>query len=105
PQTERARAFSLYRQGHALVYRELPEALAQWPMDDAEKERNSAELVGVYRELKELVPGHRPEFVLLDARMLRRDHWNGRALVLMEEFGGQVAPQWFLKKRRDILQE
>lgn len=103
PQTERARIFCLYRRGHALVYRELPEAIAKRPMDAAEQKRNSAELVGVYRELKELVPEQRPEFVLLDARMLRRDHWNGRALVLMEDFGRQVSPQWFLKKRRDIL--
>lgn len=103
PQTERARIFCLYRRGHALVYRELPEALAKRPMDAAEQKRNSAELVGVHRELKELVPEQRPEFVLLDARMLRRDHWNGRALVLMEDFGRQVSPQWFLKKRRDIL--
>lgn len=105
PQTERARIFCLYRRGHALVYRELPEALAKRPMDDAQQKQNSAELLGVYRELKELVPEHRPEFVLLDARMLRRDHWNGRGLVLMEDFGRQVSLQWFLKKRRDILRE
>ena len=105
PQTERARAFCLYRRGHALVYRELPEALAQRPMDEVEHRRNSAELVGVYRELKALVPEQRPEFILLDARMLRRDHWNGRALVMLEDFGGQISPQWFLKKRRDILRE
>ncbi len=105
PQTERARIFCLYRLGHALVYRELPETLAQQPMDEKLRERNAAELVGAYRELKEMVPDYRPEFVLLDARMLRRDHWNGRALVLLEDFGEQISPQWFLKKRRDILRE
>lgn len=105
PQTERVRIFCLYRRGHALMYRELPEVLDKRPMDEGEMERNTAALIGVYRELKELVPEHRPEFVLLDARMLRRDHWNGRALVLMEDFGGQISSQWYLKKRRDILRE
>ncbi len=104
-QTERARTFCLYRLGHALVYRELPDVLARQPMDESEIKRNGAELWGVYHELKELVPEHRPEFVLLDARMLRRDHWNGQALVLLEDFGGQIPVQWYLKKRRDILRD
>lgn len=105
PQTERARIFCLYRRGQALVYRELPDVLARQPMDENELKRNAAELLGVHRELKELVPEHRPEFVLLDDRMLRRDHWYGRALVLLEDFGGQISLQWYLKKRRDILRE
>ncbi|MEO8268192.1 MAG: hypothetical protein ABI557_00650 [Aureliella sp.] len=103
--TATARVFTLYRRGRALAYRELPESLANKPMDEAELAKNEADLVGVYYQLKKLAAEPRPEFVLLEDRMLRRDHWNGRALALLEDFGGQVALQWFLKKRRDILRE
>ncbi|MCA9157223.1 MAG: hypothetical protein KDA72_02790 [Planctomycetales bacterium] len=104
-ETLRAQLFTLYRRGRALIYRELPEVLADKPMGEAELVKNGAELVGVFRQLKKLVEEPRPEFVLLEDRMLRRDHWNGRALALLEDFGGQVAPHWFLKKRRDILRD
>lgn len=104
-ETARARLFTLYRRGRALIYRELPEVLASKPMSEAELSRSGADLVGTYRQLKKLVAAPRPEFILLEDRMLRRDHWNGRALALLEDFGGQVAPQWYLKKRRDILRD
>lgn len=104
-QTARARAFCLYRRGRALAYRELPDVLAKKPMDEAALEKNEADLVGVFRQLKTLVAASRPEFVLLEVRMLRRDHWNGRALALLEDFGGSVSPQWLLKKRRDLLRD
>ena len=104
-ETVRAQAFTLYRRGRALIYRELPQVLVDKPMDDAESVKNAAELVGVFHQLKKLVAEPRPEFILLEDRMLRRDHWNGRALALLEDFGGQVAPHWFLKKRRDILRD
>jgi hypothetical protein len=98
-----ARAFCWYRRGRALAYRELPDVLAAKPL--ADPAANDADLVGAYRQLKELMPGTHAEFVLLDVRMLRRDQWNGRALVLLEDFGKQVPKQWLLKKRRDILRE
>lgn len=104
-ETARARLFTLYRRGRALVYRELPEVLANQPMDEAELNKNAADLVGVYHQLKKLVAEPRPEFILLEDRMLRRDHWNGRALALLEDYGGQVDLRWFLKKRRDILRD
>jgi len=104
-ETARAQLFTMYRRGRALIYRELPEVLADKPMDEAELDKNAAELVGVYHQLKKLAAEPRPEFILLEDRMLRRDHWNGRALALLEDFGGQVAPHWFLKKRRDILRD
>lgn len=104
-ETARVQLFTLYRRGRALIYRELPEVLANQPMDEADLAKNAAELVGVYHQLKDLVAEPRPEFILLEDRMLRRDHWNGRALALLEEYGGQIDPHWFLKKRRDILRD
>lgn len=100
-----ARVFCLYRRGRALVYRELPEVLAKKPMTKEEVEKHETELVGVYRHFKTLVPEERPEFVLLDIRMLRHDRWNGRALALMEDFGSQLNKQFFLRTRLDILRD
>ncbi len=100
-----ARVFCLYRRGRALAYRVLPDVLEKKPMSAEEIEKNEAEMLGAYRQLKKLVPDERPEFALLDIRMLRYDHWNGRALALLENFGSQLNRQWYLKKRRDILRE
>ncbi len=102
-ETELARAFCWYRRGRALAYRELPDVLKAKPMTDEERKMNQAELLGAQRELKKVASEPRIEFVLLDVRMLRQDHWNGRALALLEGFAGQLSQQWFLKKRRDIL--
>lgn len=100
-----ARIFCLYRRGRALVYRELPEVLEEKPLTEEEVTKHEADLVGVYRQLKTLVPEYRPEFVLVDIRMLRHDHWNGRALALLEDFGSQLNMQWYLRMRRDILRD
>ncbi len=100
-----ARVFCLYRRGRALVYRELPDLLAEKPMTEEEVEKHEAELVGVYRQLKTLVPEVRPEFVLLDIRLLRHDRWNGRALALLEDFASQLNQMWYLRTRRDILRD
>lgn len=99
----RARAHCLYRRGRALAYRELPDVVAKQPIENPDA--HAAALLGTYRQLKQLVAESRPEFVLLDVRMLRRDRWNGRALVLLEDFGDQLSQQWFLKKRRDLLRD
>ena len=37
--------------------------------------------------------------------MLRRDGWFGRALNMLEDHGERLELQWYLKKRRDLLQE
>jgi hypothetical protein len=100
-----ARTHCLYRRGRALAYRELPEVLEKQPLSPAQLEQNRAEMVGAYRQLKSAVPDFRPEFILLDIRMLRHDHWNGRALVLLEDFSSQLNQQWYLKKRRDLLRD
>jgi len=104
-ETELARAFCWYRRGRALAYRELPDVLAKKPMTEEERNKNQADLVGAHRELKKLASAPRVEFVLLEVRMLRHDHWNGRALSLLESFAGQLSQQWFLKKRRDTLRD
>ncbi len=101
---ELARIFCLYRKARALVYRALPDVVAVNPIEDPE--RHAAMLVGTYATLKSLVGDQsRPEFILLDIRMLRRDGWRGRALALLEKYGSTVERQWLLKKRRDLLEE
>ena len=101
----RARLFALYRRGRALVYRELPEVVAAEPLTDQQRAENQSELLGVYHQLKELSSEDRPEFVLLDIRMLRNDSAYGRALQLLEKHAPHVDRQWYLKKRRDMLRE
>lgn len=100
---QRAKAFSLYRKGRALAYRELPDVVAENPIEDPRA--HGSRLQATYRQLTELAGFGRPEFVLLDIRMLRRDNWNGRALALLEEYGSIITPKWYLKKRRDLLTE
>lgn len=103
PEVQRAKAYCLYRRGRALAYRELPEVVAEKPIDD--EARHEAELLGAYAQLTSLAGAGRPEFILLDIRMLRRDHWYGRALSLLEQHGEVIERQWFMKKRRDLLKE
>lgn len=106
PQTQEtkvARAFCLYRRGRALAYRELPDVVAENPIKDQGK--HTGKLVGTFSELIAMVGSGRPEFILLEIRMLRRDHWYGQALALLESNGRLIERQWFLKKRRDLLKE
>ena len=106
PQTEemrRAIAYCLYRRARALVYRELPDVIAKNPLKDPEE--HHAVLMGAYHQLEEYTGGSRPEFILLDVRMLRKDHYYGRALRLLTNYAAVIERQWFLKKRRDLLKE
>lgn len=106
PQTREiqvARVFCLYRRGRALAYRELPEVVAKKPIENPKD--HEAKLLGTHAELVGLVGSGRPEFILLEIRMLRRDRWFGRALQMLETHGEQIDKQWFLKKRRDLLKE
>lgn len=106
PQTEElkiARGFCHYRCARALAYRELPEVVLQKPIADLQS--HEAELLAAYSQLVELFGNERPEFILLEIRMLRRDHWYGHALSLLEKHGKIIDRQWFLEKRRDLLQE
>ncbi|MFN3191494.1 MAG: hypothetical protein ACE361_13380 [Aureliella sp.] len=98
-----AKAFCLYRRGRALAYRELPDVVAEDPIKDPEA--HEAALLGTHSQLTELVGTGRPEFILLDIRILRRDRWYGQALALLESNGALIQEKWFLKKRRDLLKE
>lgn len=98
-------AFSLYREGRALVYRELPEVLAKSPLDEEGRKKIDEQILGIYTNLVNLIGPGRPEFILLESRMLHHDGWYGRALQLLEENGKSVTAQWYLKNRRDLLRE
>ncbi|MEM8734523.1 MAG: hypothetical protein AAGG44_09900 [Planctomycetota bacterium] len=98
-----AKAFCLYRRGRALAYRELPDVVAKKPIEDPEA--HEAALLGTHAQLTEMVGIGRPEFILLDIRILRRDRWYGQALGLLESNGELIQQKWFLKKRRDLLKE
>ncbi|MEZ6138458.1 MAG: hypothetical protein R3C53_26545 [Pirellulaceae bacterium] len=98
-----AQAYCLYRRARALAYRELPDVIEKKPIEDPEK--FEAELVGAYNQLISAAGAGRSEFILMDIRMLRRDHFYGQALVLLTDHASNIDRQWFLKKRRDLLRE
>ncbi|MEM7473587.1 MAG: hypothetical protein AAF483_01205 [Planctomycetota bacterium] len=98
-----ARAFCLYRAGRALAYRELPDVLEERPIENPKE--HESQLLATHAQLVDLVGAGRPEFILLEIRMMRRDNWFGRALALLEGYGSVIEPKWFLKKRRDLLKE
>jgi len=106
PQNEElklARGYCYYRVARALVYQELPEVVARKPIHNLQT--HEAELLGATTQLQELFGKDRPEFILIEIRMLRRDHWYGQALMLLEKYADSIDPQWFLKKRRDLLRD
>ncbi|MEO9932960.1 hypothetical protein [Rhodopirellula bahusiensis] len=96
-------AYTRYRLGRALAYRELPEVREAWPISDPE--RYESELQAIYQRLMEQTNGDRREFILLQDRMFRRSGKKGRALELLEANRNAIEPKWYLKKRRDLLQE
>jgi hypothetical protein len=100
-----AMAFTLYRQARALGYRQDPDVMAKKPLSEEERKQVEAELVGAYNQLVQLAGTGRPEFALLDIRMLRRDQWYGRALDLLERNAKSIEPRWYLEKRRDLLRD
>ncbi len=103
PGLKSAKAFSLYRLGRALAYRELPEVVEDDPI--ADPQQHDARLRDAYQRLVDLVGAGRVDFVLLDVRMLRRNGWYGQALGVLEDHARVISPKWLLKKRRDLLQE
>ncbi|MCM2372142.1 hypothetical protein [Aporhodopirellula aestuarii] len=96
-------AYTRYRLGRALAYRELPEVAEVWPISDPD--RYEEQLLCVYERLIEQTKGNRREFILLQDRMYRRSGKKGRALELLEANRQSIDPKWYLKKRRDLLQE
>ena len=93
----------MYRRGRALAYRELPDVVKQEPIDNPEQ--LNQEIIAVYRDLIAFAGEGRPEFILLEIRILRRSKSFGNALCLLEKYGSVIKPQWYLKKRRDLLKE
>lgn len=98
-----ALAYTRYRLGRAIAYRELPEVRETWPINDPKQ--YDAELKAVFQRLTELTKGNCREFILLQDRMYRRSGKKGRALELLEANRRAIEPKWYLKKRRDLLQE
>lgn len=98
-----ALAHTRYRRARAIAYRELPDVLETTPIEDPR--RHERELRQAQRRLSETFPEPRPEFVLLEVRMLRRDGQRGQALERLERFVWAIDRKWYLKKRRDLLDE
>ncbi|TWU40198.1 hypothetical protein Q31b_35430 [Novipirellula aureliae] len=96
-------AFTRYRLGRALAYRELPSVRERWPI--SEPVQYQKRLLEAYQRLLDQTKGVRPEFILLEDRILRRSSKRGRALELLESHQGVIQAKWYLKKRRDLLEE
>ncbi|MCC9654506.1 hypothetical protein [Rhodopirellula halodulae] len=96
-------AHARYRLGRALAYRELPTVREAWPI--ADPILYEQHLIAAHDSLLKLTGESRTEFILLDDRMLRRSGAKGRALELLEANKAFIDPKWYLKKRRDLLQE
>jgi len=98
-----ATEFAKYRRGRALAYRELPDVVQKTPIEDAQ--RLNREILSAYQDLIATSGTGHSEFILLEIRILRRDKSFGKALALVEKYGSVIKRQWYLKKRRDLLQE
>ncbi len=98
-----AKEYCYYRRTRALAYRELPEVLRDKPIDDLAK--HQAQLLGAYQQLISVAGTGRPEFVLAEIRMLRRDQFYGRAISKLTDYASSIEKEWFLKKQRDLLRE
>lgn len=98
-----ALAFVRYRLGRAIAYRELPDVIDKWPIEN--QESYNEQLDSVVERLRTQAADTRPEFILLEDRMLRRAGWRGRALWMLERHRDFIEPKWYLKKRRDLLGE
>lgn len=96
-------AHTRYRLGRSLAYRELPVVRERWPI--ADPDHYQEQLVVAYQRLIDVAGHGRPEFILLEDRMLRRAGKKGRALELLEANQQSIEAKWYLKKRRDLLQE
>ena len=97
------RQFARYRRARAFSYRELPDVAAVMPIED--QEQLDKQIEDAFEDLVEDAGDDRTEFVLLEIRMLRRSGHFGLALQKLEKFGAAILPKWYLKKRRDLLNE
>ncbi len=102
-ETRMARAYCYYRAARALIHMESPQMQAKQAIKDAQQ--HEAQLLGLYNQLGELVGHDRPEFILIEVRMLRRDNWNGQALMMLEQNAEILDRSWYLSHRRDLLSD
>lgn len=102
-ETRMARAYCYYRAARALIHMESPQMQAKQAIKDAQQ--HESQLLGLYNQLGELVGHDRPEFILIEVRMLRRDNWNGQALIMLEQNAEILDRSWYLAHRRDLLSD
>ena len=95
--------FAMYRRARALAYRELPDVVQRQPIEDSQA--LDRKIRTAHQDLTSIVGKDRPEFILLEIRMLKRDKKFGSALSLLEKYGSTIQQKWYLKKRRDLLKE
>lgn len=95
--------FALYRHVRALAYRELPDVVKRQPIVDPEA--LDRKIRQAFQRLVDVAGSGRPEFVLIEIRMHRRAGRLATALQLLEANGNLISLKWYLKKRRDLLQE
>lgn len=101
PKHRLALEFVRYRKGRALAYRELPDVVEHTPIENPEK--LNQQIATAFDDLIQNSGRGKPEFILLEIRMLRRDQQYGSALEGVERYGSTIQPKWYLKKRRDLL--
>ena len=94
---------ALYRKGRALGYMELPDVLAEFPIDD--QAAHGKAFKTTYEQLAEWVNPEDSDYVLLAIRKARRDKKFGTALKLIQSQNGSTADYWLAKKRRDVLKK
>ena len=95
--------FMLYRHVRCLAYRELPDVVAKKPIDD--QKVHDEKIDSAFEKLVREAGAGRPEFILIEIRMLRRAKKFGQALERLEAYGASISSRWYLKKRRDLLKE
>jgi hypothetical protein len=96
-----AQAFCLYRAARAMIFMESVEYQNAKPIADLKE--HEAKLLGFYTQMCQLVGQERPEFILVEIRMLCRDNWFGKALVLLEENASIIEKPWYLQQRHELL--
>jgi len=92
---------ALYRKGRALAYMELPDVIAEHPIEDqAAHDERFAEN---FAELSKWVDTSAKDYFLLHIRELRRDKRYAQAIQVLNKFIGSEEPTWlYHKKRRDL---
>ena len=95
---------ALYRKGRAIGYRELPDVIAEHPIDDPEAQHQAFE--DNFRELARWVdPSGEEHYLLAVRRHRRRERW-GLALKLLNDHMDHPHPERLQnKKRRDMYGE